>query len=94
MTFELDADGFGFIGEVRRFRLDGLEWQAFEFRRPIRPYARTLTVSCGRATRVLRVYPPNWRSIPAEDLVARFGPVVKAEPAPPTPIRGVSAVGR
>ena len=95
MTFDLHDDGFGFVGEVRRFQLDGVEWQAFEFRRPVPPYVRSLTIACGTATRVLRVYPRNWRSIPAEDLIAEFGPVRKAAPpAPPTPIRGVHAVGQ
>jgi hypothetical protein len=95
MTFVLDDnDGFGFVGEVRRFELNHIEWQAFEFRRPIKPYVRTLTVTCGAATRVLRVYPRNWRSMPAEDLVAQYGPVMRVNTAPPTPIRGVGVVGR
>ena len=71
MTHALyDDDGFGFLGEIRRFEIDNVEWQVFEFRRPVRPYARCLTIACGAATKTLRVYPRNWRTLSPEDLVA------------------------
>ncbi|HEX4683430.1 MAG TPA: hypothetical protein VH277_12010 [Gemmatimonadaceae bacterium] len=64
-------DGFGLIGDVRTFSLDGLEWRAFEYRSPVAPSAVTLIVQNPHLHFSAATYPGNWRSLDPDELIRR-----------------------
>jgi hypothetical protein len=63
-------EGFGLIGDIRTFILDGVEWRAFEYVSPVVPHERQLIVLNPRTYHGTSIFPSYWRDLAPVELMA------------------------
>jgi hypothetical protein len=71
-NFPMPDDGFGLIGDLRTFTLDGTSWRAFEYLSPVTRDPRKLLVvaSDDGAYFEMMTFPVTWRLLSPAELVA------------------------